>query len=98
MKHFTILKFPPIPRIRYALQIRGIGGKLRKRHIISRQKAALLFNRVETSSQCTKQQKVESNQLNQINSCCITSQTFIISYLTCQSSTFKTLIKKNEKS
>ena len=32
------------------------------------------------------------------NSCCITSQTFIISYLTFQSSNFKTLIKKNKKS
>ena len=31
-------------------------------------------------------------------SCCIVSQTFIISYLTFQSSNFKTLIKKNEKS
>ena len=32
------------------------------------------------------------------NSCCIASQTFIISYLKYQSSTFNTLIKKNEKS
>ena len=33
-----------------------------------------------------------------VNSCCIASQTFIISYLKYQSSNFKTLIKKNEKS
>ena len=32
------------------------------------------------------------------NSCCIASQTFIISYLTYQSKTFKTFIKKNDKS
>ena len=38
------------------------------------------------------------NWLKLVNSCCIASQTFIISYLKYQSSTFKTLIKKNGKS
>ena len=60
------------------------------------------------------QQKVQSDQLFTLkattgvtwyknwyiltNSCCIASQTFIISYLTYQSKTFKTLIEKNDKS
>ena len=75
-------------------------------------KAGFSFNRVWTSSQCTKQQQVESDQLftwkiktgvtwyknwyRLPNSCCIASQTLIVSYLTFQSSNFKTLIKKNE--
>ena len=65
------------------------------------------FNRVKTGSQCAKGQKVESDQLftwkiktgvtwyknwyKLANSCYIASQTFIISYLTYQSGTFKTL-------
>ena len=39
-----------------------------------------------------------NNWMKLVNSCCIASQTFIVSYLTFQSSNFKTLIKKNEKS
>ena len=45
----SFLNFPPIPRIRNGERIRGIDRKLRKLRNISRQKAGLVFNGVETN-------------------------------------------------
>ena len=59
IKFFNVWKFPLIPRICSTRRISGIVEKLRKLRIINRQKAGLLFHRIETNFSICKICKTE---------------------------------------